>query len=135
MVDVEQMLTPHLEGQQVVQALERRAQDLSLALNPGAIARKLREELVATVGPDKAVAYYIGASTEDGKNIKFEIARLGPRFLARLTGDTSGAELQLAHETTTSGGWRVSVGVAASTSFDKPKGSRMQGAFSVTIAR
>lgn len=119
----------------VVAALQQRASDLSFALSPAAIARKLREELIQAVGPDRAVAYYIGASTEDGKNIRFEVARLGPAFLARLVGDTHSATLTFSWERTTAKGWRISIGVSASAPYHPPKGSRLQGSFAVTIAR
>ena len=103
---------------------------------PSASAAELsREEVVSTVGPDKAAAYFIGASTEDGENIKFEVARMGPRFLARLIGDQERAELKLSYEHTTAGGWRIGIAVSAAAPYQRPKGARVQGSFSVLIAR
>ena len=120
----------------VVAVVEKRAAELAHAgLSPQGFGRKLREEVVSTVGPDKAAAYFIGASTEDGENIKFEVARMGPRFLARLIGDQERAELKLSYEHTTAGGWRIGIAVSAAAPYQRPKGARVQGSFSVLIAR
>lgn len=126
-------------GDPVVVAMEKRASELSLALNPKAVGRRLRDELVATVGADKAVAYYVGVTSDDGETVRFEIARLGPKFLFKLIGGDPRFEkngvVKLSYEHTTGNGWRISIGAAAAVPYQRPKGARIQGSFSVLIAR
>lgn len=124
------------EPDRVVSALEGRARDLSMAIDrPEVLAKKLRESLVDLVGPEKAVAYYIGAELKDGA-IQYQVARLGPRFLTRFSGTGNRAELQVAYQHTSEGGWKIAVGVSASTSsLGRPRGSSVTGGFSIVVSR
>lgn len=120
----------------VALAIEERARDLSLALQPEAVARRLRDEL-QTRFPDRAHLYYIGAKLE-GETLTFDIAIKTPRILASVIADsTGGAELGFAYHTQTSGGWEIEIGVQATGNFRAPRGSSpvSGGSFSVMISR
>jgi hypothetical protein len=117
-------------------AMQSRAQDLSLALQPQAVARRLRDELQSRF-PDRAHLYYIGAKLE-GETLTFDIAIKTPHFLASLIADSKGgAELGFAYHTNTAGGWEIEIGVQATGNFRPPRGASpvSGGSFSVTISR
>lgn len=120
----------------VALAMQERSRDLSLALQPQAVARRLRDEL-QTRFPDRAHLYYIGAKLE-GDILTFDIAIKTPNFLASVIADsTGGAELGFAYHTNTSGGWEIEIGVQATGNFRAPRGASpvSGGSFSVTISR
>jgi hypothetical protein len=122
----------------VAAAIARRARDLSYALTPRAIGEKLQKELEAIVGKEAAVVYQIRAKTTNGRDVEFEVARLGPRLLARVTGSVEkGAKVDVAWRAMTGGGWRVAVGVAASVDWgwERPAGATVAGEFVVTLKR
>lgn len=128
-----------LEADPVIPALTSRARDLSLAItNPATLARKLREELEQIAGPSASRLYYIGAEFDGTDNVSFKIARMTPNFVAEFRGDLSSAQLGLSTQFTTRGGWKVAVGVNASTTRDPEGvggGYSTAGSFSVTITR
>jgi hypothetical protein len=123
----------------IVSALTQRASDLSLSIvNPKTLATKLRESLVEIAGAS-AVSYHIGLAY-DGKNIKVEIAHLSPHLIVKLTADMQSADIGLAYQTKTSGGWDVAVGLTVGKSFHTdhfhaPEGSGIVASFAVTISR
>lgn len=117
-------------------AIEKRANELKISgiVRPEKLVSMLRESIEEIVGVKAAVAYHVGASFKDGE-IKFQVARLGPHLLARLTADMDSAELDIAYRKTTAGGWQIAVGLTASTSFDAPAGSEITASFAVTVSR
>jgi hypothetical protein len=102
---------------EVVEALESRARDLSLAIvNPKTLATKLREELVGLVGPEDALAFHLSAAYNKASGqTTFRIAAVTPDFLAKLESGAAGTTLGVSYQKTR-GGWTVAVGVEASSS-------------------
>lgn len=118
----------------IVEALTARATDLSRSIvNPATLARKLHESLAEIAG-DAATAYHIGL-VYDGKQIKAQIAYLGPHLIAKLAGNKSSIDLGVAYERTTDNGWKIAVGLTAEKSFKPPKGSGLVASFAVTITK
>lgn len=123
------------EDDPVVDFLQSEAQNLSYALTPDAVARKLRDTLQERF-PDKALMYYIGGEYNSGV-LSLEVAVKTPNFLASIRTENGGAEASIAWRTLTDGGWQIEVGLAARGSFARPSNSRVVsgGKFSITISR
>lgn len=126
----------------ILTQLESRARDLSLSIvNPATLAKKLRETLIETVGPEKSKAYHIGASF-DGEKVDFNISYLSPTLLISIVGDTNrDLTLGLSYHRTTQGGWNVEVGVEATIGrgvdpqIREQIRSGLKSSFSVTISK
>lgn len=139
--------SPSTPPDPVLSLLESRARDLSLSIiNPSTLAKKLRETLIETVGPDKSTAYYIGA-TFDGEKVDFQISYLSPSLLVALRGNTDrDVTLGVSWQRMIGDGWKVEVGadVALSGPFSgddngkghiKGIGGDIKASFSVMISK
>jgi len=119
----------------VIEALTKRAADLSLSIvNPKTLASKLRESLVEIAG-NSSIAYHIGLGFDTSTNqIKVEISKLTPHFVAKIAASKDKVELGIAYQIKRNG-WDIAVGLTASESFKKPKGSGLMASFAVTISK
>jgi hypothetical protein len=134
--------TPIPPSDPILTQLESRARDLSLSIvNPATFAKKLRETLIETVGPERSKAYHIGASF-DGEKVDFNISYLSSTLLISLVGDTNrDLTLGLSYHRTTQGGWNVEVGVEATIGrgvgqeIQEQIRSGLKSSFSVTISK
>jgi hypothetical protein len=119
----------------VVSALTKRAADLSLSIvNPKTLASKLRESLVEIAG-NSSVSYHIGLGFDSSTGqIKAEISKLTPHFVAKISASRDTVDLGIAYQINRNG-WDIAVGLTASKSFKKPKGSGVVASFAITISK